>query len=66
MKIKVDTELCGGHAMCAMLAPDVFKLDDAGFVLAPEGVIEVPAEADEGNVREAVLSCPEGALAVDE
>jgi ferredoxin len=66
MKVKVDKELCRGHAMCSMLVPDVFEVDDAGYVIAPEGVIEVPEDVNEGEVREAVLSCPEGALAVDE
>jgi ferredoxin len=67
MRVKVDRELCGGHAMCAIIAPEVFEVDDAGFVVAPEGdVIEVPADADEVRVREAVVSCPEGALVIEE
>jgi ferredoxin len=67
MKVKVDHELCVGHAMCMGIAPDVFEVDDGGFVVAPgDGVISVPADADEAIVREAVLSCPEGALSVEE
>jgi ferredoxin len=67
MRVKVDRELCRGHALCMSIAPEVFEVDDAGFVVAPEGgMIDVPAGVDEATVREAVLSCPEGALSVEE
>jgi ferredoxin len=59
MKVTVDQDKCQGHARCAILAATVFDVEDLGksFVL----VDEVPADA-ESDVREAVFSCPEGAI----
>ena len=60
MKVKVDPELCQGHTLCAMAAPDVFELSDIdGHATAIVG--DVPADLEE-RVREAVRSCPEQAI----
>ncbi|TDD86046.1 ferredoxin [Actinomadura darangshiensis] len=62
MKVQVDQELCQGHTLCAMRAPDVFELDDIDGHSSPVSE-EVPA-GQEGKVREAVRSCPERAISV--
>jgi ferredoxin len=63
MRVTIDPDKCQGHARCAILASTVFDVDDLGkgFVIADE----VPADA-EADVREAVFSCPEGAISLTE
>jgi ferredoxin len=61
MKVKV-TGVCQGHARCAAVAPQLFKLDDDGFI-RPED-IEVRPE-DEALARRGVRACPERALSFE-
>ncbi|MFV2176638.1 ferredoxin [Actinomadura sp. LOL_016] len=62
MRIIFDRDLCAGHAQCAMTAPDVFPLDDAGYCdLKP--VTDVPAGLEE-QAREGVRRCPERAITI--
>jgi ferredoxin len=63
MIVKVDREKCAGHARCWTLAPDIFQLDDEGYVL-PED-IKVP-EGQEQLAGRAVRACPERALRIAE
>ena len=62
MKIIVHRERCQGHARCWALAPDIFDLDDEGFVVA--GDIDVKPQ-DEDRAWRAAKSCPERALTVE-
>lgn len=62
MKIKVDHSKCHGNARCWSLAPDVFQLDDSGYIL--QGDIEVPAGLEE-KARRGARACPERALTID-
>jgi ferredoxin len=64
MQVNVDKSLCRGHALCAAAAPELFEVDDAGFVIAPDGTINIAETASKQLVEEAVLSCPEGALSI--
>ncbi|GAA1518267.1 ferredoxin [Nocardioides humi] len=61
MQVQADVERCQGHGRCALLAPDVFDVDDLGKVLVLRK--EVGDELA-GDVDEAVTSCPEAALGV--
>ncbi|MFC4948075.1 ferredoxin [Pseudonocardia sp. GCM10023141] len=61
MRATIDAARCQGHGRCAMLAPDVFDIDDDGWGTVL--VDPVPATA-EPDVREAVLNCPESAIAL--
>lgn len=63
MKIKVSHELCQGHARCWALAPDIFKLDDEGYITP--GDIDVP-EGQETLAKRGARSCPERALKVED
>lgn len=64
MKVWVDPERCQGHALCNMIAPDSFVLDDIdGHSTA---VHETPPPDQEELVREAVQSCPEQAIILTE
>lgn len=62
MKVHVDPERCQGHTLCAMIAPDVFELDEVdGHSSAIDG--EVPA-GQQAKAAEAVRSCPEQAISI--
>jgi ferredoxin len=62
MRIRVDPELCQGHALCNAAAPDLFTLDENGY--SDVGVREVPAEM-ENLARRGMLSCPERAITIE-
>lgn len=60
MRVDVDTDLCQGHAMCVVEAPDVFAVDKGDGhvrVLQPE-----PDESQRPAVGDAVRYCPAMAL----
>jgi len=64
MRIVVDRDLCQGHGMCVLEAPDVFALGkhDAQVSVLDEN----PAESERDAVRRAITYCPTGALSVSE
>ncbi|WP_192384459.1 ferredoxin [Mesorhizobium silamurunense] len=62
MRIIVHKTKCQGHARCSAQAPDVFKLDDEGYILP--GDIEV-AEGQQLLASRGARSCPERALELD-
>jgi ferredoxin len=62
VKVYVDPERCQGHTLCAMIAPQIFQLDEVdGHSSAIDG--EVPAD-QESNAAEAIRSCPEQAISI--
>jgi ferredoxin len=61
MKVRIDADLCQGHAMCALACPQVFQLsDEDGHAYVEDE--NVPAGLEDA-VGQAVRSCPEGAIA---
>lgn len=64
MKVRVDSSRCQGHTLCAMIAPDSFELSDIDGTASP--VNEVVPDDRQDAVREAVSSCPEQAISIDE
>ncbi|QND69345.1 ferredoxin (plasmid) [Mesorhizobium sp. AR07] len=62
MRIIVHKHKCQGHARCSAQAPDIFKLDDEGYILP--GDIEV-AEGKHLLASRGTRSCPERALELD-
>jgi ferredoxin len=64
VKVSVDSERCQGHTLCAMIAPDSFLLSDIDGTASPVNEV-VPADQQD-VVREAVLSCPEQAISIEE
>ena len=62
-RIEVDLDLCQGHAMCAVEAPDHFRVPKRGTVeiLEPE-----PPEEARAEIERAVESCPTRALSIVE
>ena len=65
MKVHVDPERCQGHTLCAMIAPEVFQLDDVDGHSTAIIDGEIPADIV-AKAREAVRSCPEQAISISE
>lgn len=59
--LEVDRDKCCGYGMCAEVCPEVFSLDENGFVVA--NMTEVPEELME-TAEEAVYNCPEDVLKI--
>jgi ferredoxin len=61
MKVSADPARCQGHARCNAICPEVFELDEDGFV-----VLLTPSPGDElaVAVNDAVANCPERAISV--
>ena len=60
--VTVDEDLCQGHAMCEVEAPEVFRVPKTGTV-------EIVAEVTDDNlpaVRSAIKHCPARALSLKE
>ncbi|MFZ0834524.1 MAG: ferredoxin [Mycobacterium sp.] len=64
MKVWVDGQRCQGHTLCKMIAPDSFELNDIDGTSSP--VSEAVAPGQEDLVREAMHSCPEQAIRIEE
>ena len=63
MKVVVDGNVCQGHGVCHMTAPDFFHLRDEDGQAYVDGDGEVPA-AQQDLVLLGVDSCPERAITV--
>ena len=61
MKIAIDRERCAGHARCAAVAPDLYRLDDNGYI-AMDG-FEVPP-GQEAMAQRGARACPERIITV--
>ena len=62
-RIEVDLDLCQGHAMCELEAPDIFKVPKRGKV---EILDAEPPEDSRAEVEQAVWACPTQALSIKE
>ncbi|CAN5793582.1 ferredoxin [soil metagenome] len=60
-RVEVDDDLCQGHAMCELEAPDVFKVPKRGVVEILDA--EPPDELRE-DVERAIEMCPTQALLI--
>ncbi|NMO91376.1 ferredoxin [Actinomycetospora sp. TBRC 11914] len=63
MKIKADRDVCIGAGNCVLAAENVFDQDDDAIVVVLE---ESPQDEDAESARNAVGSCPSGALSIEE
>jgi len=61
MKVRVDRALCRGLGNCVVLAPTVFKLDEAN-----KAVVTDPNSVDEDRLLEAAESCSENAIILED
>jgi ferredoxin len=65
MKVSIDGALCTGHGRCAVLADEVYELDDDGYNARRGSVVAVPAE-HESQARFGAENCPERAIEIVE
>lgn len=63
MKAFVDPDTCMGCGVCESVAPRVFALNDNSVATV---LVDVVAPEDEDLVREAMDSCPEGSITIEE
>jgi ferredoxin len=64
VRVVVNPELCQGHTLCNMVAPDIFHLrEDDGHAYVV--VDELTAE-QEPLAQKAALGCPERAITVED
>jgi ferredoxin len=63
MKIRINKSACVGNARCAAVAPQLFPLDDDGYISVEE--IEVPAGM-EALARLGAKACPERIIVIEE
>ncbi|MBV8928359.1 MAG: ferredoxin [Mycobacteriaceae bacterium] len=62
-RVDADLDLCQGHAMCELEAPDYFKVPKRGQV---EILNDEPPEEDRDQIQQAVWACPTQALSIRE
>jgi ferredoxin len=65
MKIRIDAELCTGHARCNVVAPEVYSLDEDGYNLLRGQEYECPAGLEEA-ARLGAANCPEHSIILSE
>jgi ferredoxin len=63
MKIRIDKAGCVGNARCAAVAPELFPLDENGYIQVAE--IEVPPGMEE-DARRGAAACPERIILIEE
>jgi ferredoxin len=63
MRIKADRDVCIGAGNCVLAAENVFDQDDDATVVVLQ---ESPVGSDADAARNAVGSCPSGALSIEE
>jgi ferredoxin len=63
MKIRIDKAHCVGNARCAAVAPDLYPLDDDGYIAVEE--IDVPP-GQEALAQRGARACPERIITVEE
>ena len=63
MKIRVRPDLCCGAGLCAMTAPNVFRLDEHGYNKM-DGQLVPPGCEDEARIG--ASACPETAISLEE
>jgi sterol 14-demethylase len=62
LHIKIDRELCQGHATCMAEAPELFKVDDAGNVTVLQ---ENPSQDLLTKAQQAEKYCPTKAISIE-
>jgi ferredoxin len=60
MRIEVDFNVCADHHQCTSIAPDVFRVDDNGYL----AFTAEPAQELHAAARNAADGCPEQAITI--
>lgn len=59
MKVKVNEDACIGCGACAAICSEVFEINDEGLSSVK---VDTVSEADTDSAKEAIESCPTGAI----
>ncbi len=59
MKVKVNKDACIGCGACAAICDEVFELNDEGLSTVK---VDTVSKDNEDNAKEAIESCPTGAI----
>jgi ferredoxin len=62
MKIVVDKQKCVGHARCAAAAPEIYEVDESGYIAF--AAKEVPHDL-EAQARRGARACPERVIHIE-
>lgn len=60
--LAIDSDRCQGHAICYLLAPDLFEVDDEGRGSVTRAALE--SDADQAQAAVAIDRCPERAISL--
>jgi ferredoxin len=60
--LRIDSGLCQGHAICYLLAPDLFEVDDEGRGSVIRDTMK--SDDDQAQAAVAVDRCPERAISL--
>jgi ferredoxin len=63
MKIRIEKASCVGNARCAAVAPELFPLDENGYIAVTQ--IDVPPGLEE-QARSGAAACPERIIVAEE
>lgn len=63
MRVRLDRAKCAGHAQCYATSAELFPIDDDGYSILEEFVVQ---PTDEQTVRDGVAACPEIALIIED
>jgi ferredoxin len=67
VRVRVDLELCQGHAICQLEAPEIFRVvDRPGDYARVEVILERPPEDLRGKAEAAARYCPNRVIAIEE
>jgi ferredoxin len=61
MRFRVIEGRCSGHARCAAVAPQIYRLDDDGYNTVGEQEV---SPGDEEMARRGARACPERAIEI--
>jgi ferredoxin len=61
MKIRIDKSACVGNARCAAISPELFPLDEDGYIAVEE--VDVPPGMEQ-LARRGARACPEKIIIV--
>ncbi len=63
MKITVDFDLCTSNAVCMGIVPEIFEVRDDGYLYI---LNDQPGPEFAERVRDAVASCPNSAISIED
>ena len=63
VKIRIEKAACSGNARCAAVAPELFPLDENGYIAVTE--IDVPPGMEE-QARRGAAACPERIILIED